>query len=88
MWLASLEDIAVVLMDVNMPRLDGYEAARAIHRGAQGGEVVLIALTGWGADEERLRSREVGFDRHLVKPAAADDLRKLLGSPGAPVAEG
>ena len=64
----------VVLMDLGMPKLDGYEAARAIRRDPRGTEVVLIAITGWGGDVDRQMSREAGFDRHLVKPVVPTEL--------------
>jgi DNA-binding response OmpR family regulator len=70
----------VVLMDLGMPKLDGYEAARAIRRDAGGSEVVLIALTGWGGDMDRQLSQEAGFDRHLVKPVMPTELLALLSS--------
>ena len=70
----------VVLMDLGMPKLDGYEAARAIRREARGGDVVLIALTGWGGDVDRQLSQEAGFDRHLVKPVMPTELLALLSS--------
>jgi signal transduction histidine kinase len=74
----------VVLMDLGMPKLDGYEAARAIRRDAGGGDVVLIALTGWGGELDRRMSQEAGFDRHLVKPVVPTELLALLSSLDAP----
>jgi CheY-like chemotaxis protein len=68
----------VVLLDIGLPTLDGYEAARRI-RDAQGLQVLLIAVTGWGQEEDRLRSKEAGFDHHLTKPIRADVLQELLG---------
>jgi CheY-like chemotaxis protein len=68
----------VVLLDIGMPKLDGYEVARRIRAEPWGKATVLIALTGWGQDEDRRRSREVGFDSHLVKPLDPDALSKLL----------
>ena len=70
----------VVLMDLGMPKIDGYEAARAIRRSRSAKEVVLIALTGWGGDIDRRLSQEAGFDRHLVKPVVPTDLLELLSS--------
>jgi CheY-like chemotaxis protein len=68
----------VVLLDIGLPVLNGYEAAERI-RGLDGGAaVVLVALTGWGQDEDRRRSREAGFDHHLVKPVDPDALDELL----------
>ena len=67
----------IILLDIGMPRLNGYEAARRIRGQGQKG-LRLVALTGWGQDEDRLRSEEVGFDAHLVKPVDLDALTKLL----------
>jgi CheY-like chemotaxis protein len=58
-----------------MPELNGYDAARRIREHASGKNLVLIALTGWGQDEDRQRSRDAGFDGHLAKPASYADLR-------------
>jgi len=68
----------VVLMDLGMPRMNGYEAARRIRERPWGAEVKLIALTGWGMDEHRRRTETVGFDRHVVKPVRQEDLEKLF----------
>jgi PAS domain S-box-containing protein len=68
----------VVLMDIGMPRLNGYEATRRIREQPGGDAVVIIALTGWGQDADRVKSREAGCDGHLVKPVALPDLEKLL----------
>ncbi len=69
----------VVLLDIGLPEIDGYEAARRIRAQRHGVEgVMLIAITGWGQDEDRRRSREAGFDAHLTKPVDYADLKKLL----------
>jgi CheY-like chemotaxis protein len=68
----------VILMDVGMPRLNGYEATRRIRREPWGRDVTIIALTGWGQEADRERSREAGCDAHLVKPVEARDLERLL----------
>ena len=60
-----------------MPRLNGYEAARRIRQQGQKG-LKLVALTGWGQEEDRQRSEEAGFDAHLVKPVDLAALTKLL----------
>jgi PAS domain S-box-containing protein len=67
----------VALLDIGMPGLNGYEVAQRL-RQEMDGPLTLIALTGWGQDEDRLRSREAGFDHHLVKPADPDVLKMLL----------
>ncbi|MEP6847714.1 MAG: PAS domain S-box protein [Acidobacteriota bacterium] len=68
----------VILLDIGLPRLNGYEAARVIRRRPWGDGVQLIALTGWGQKEDRERSKDAGFDIHLVKPVDHDELFKLL----------
>jgi CheY-like chemotaxis protein len=68
----------VVLMDVGMPRLDGCETARRIRREPWGKSITLVALTGWGQDEDRRRTHEAGFDHHLVKPVASTVLLHLF----------
>lgn len=73
----------VVLLDIGMPVLDGFEACRRIREQPWGRGMHLIALTGWGQEEDRRRSRDAGFDSHLVKPVDADDLIRAVAS--APV---
>jgi CheY-like chemotaxis protein/two-component sensor histidine kinase len=68
----------VVLLDIGMPGMDGYEVARRIRSNPNNRHISLIALTGWGQDEDRRRSVAAGFDHHLVKPADIDQLRQLL----------
>ncbi len=63
-----------------MPVLDGYEVARRIRAQPWGRSVTLVALTGWGQDSDRRRSRDAGFDSHLVKPLDMDKLAELLQS--------
>jgi CheY-like chemotaxis protein len=70
----------VILLDVGLPRLNGFDAARRIREGDHGKDVVLIALTGWGHAEDRRRSKEAGFDHHLVKPADPQVLESVLNS--------
>ncbi len=71
---------SVVLLDIGMPGMNGYEVARAIRSGYPGHPVVIVALTGWGQEEDRRRSHEAGFNHHLVKPAEIDALQDLLSS--------
>ena len=70
----------VVLLDIGMPKLNGYEAARRIRERPWGKQAVLIALTGWGQDEDRRRSEEAGFNHHIVKPVDPATLEKLLAA--------
>ena len=67
----------VVFLDIGMPRMDGYEAARRIR--ALGRPVTLVALTGWGQDEDKRRSLDAGFDHHLTKPPEPDVLDRVIG---------
>jgi signal transduction histidine kinase/CheY-like chemotaxis protein len=71
----------IAFIDIGMPRMDGYEAARQI-RQALGLSVVLVALTGWGQDEDKRRSREAGFDHHLTKPPDPEVLERLISECG------
>jgi CheY-like chemotaxis protein len=68
----------VIVLDIGMPRLNGFEACRRIRAQPWSTGVVMIALTGWGQDEDRRRSMDAGFDRHLVKPVDPLVLEKLL----------
>jgi len=68
----------VVILDIGMPRLNGYETCRRLRERPGGRSVVLVALTGWGADEDRERSRDAGFDAHLVKPVDPEALEELF----------
>jgi two-component system CheB/CheR fusion protein len=68
----------VVLLDIGMPGMDGYEVAQRLRETASVSPLKLVALTGWGQESDRLRSKEVGFNLHLVKPVDPDALRRLL----------
>ena len=68
----------IVLMDVGMPRLNGLDATRRIREQPWGRDMTIIALTGWGQDSDRLRSREAGCDGHLVKPVELSEMEQLL----------
>jgi CheY-like chemotaxis protein len=61
-----------------MPRLDGYGAARELRRRDWARDSLLVALTGWGQQEDKRLAREAGFDHHMVKPVDPDVLRRLL----------
>jgi signal transduction histidine kinase len=74
----------VVLLDLGMPGIDGYETCRRIRRHAWGNEVRLVAVTGWGQDEDRRKSAAAGFDEHLVKPVKPEALEALLGDLRSP----
>jgi CheY-like chemotaxis protein len=68
----------LILLDIGMPRLNGYETARRIRQQPWGKDVVLVALTGWGQDDDRQKSRDAGFDSHIVKPIQMETLEELL----------
>jgi CheY-like chemotaxis protein len=68
----------VVLLDIGLPKLNGYEAARRIREQPWGSEMVLIAVTGWGQEEDKRRSKEAGFNFHMVKPLEPAALEKVL----------
>ena len=70
----------VVLLDIGLPKLNGYQVAERIRQQPWSHSSVLIAITGWGQETERRRSREAGFDHHLVKPVDPDALRAVLAS--------
>jgi PAS domain S-box-containing protein len=70
----------VVLLDIGMPDMDGCEVARRLREISPADRVALVALTGWGQDEDRRRVREAGFDHHLVKPVDLASLQSLLTS--------
>jgi PAS domain S-box-containing protein len=70
-----------VLLDIGLPRLNGYEVCSRLRQEPWGRDVLLVALTGWGQEEDRHRSMEAGFDAHIVKPVDHDTLLDLLASP-------
>jgi len=69
-----------VLMDLGMPGMDGYEAARRLRAKHADSAFRLIAMTGWGQEEDRQRTREAGFDEHLVKPVRLERLKEVLSA--------
>jgi signal transduction histidine kinase len=81
--LAEELGVEVVLLDIGLPVLDGYQAARAIREQPWGKGIMLVAVTGWGQENDRQRSREAGFDAHLVKPVDLAELMKLVLAPAS-----
>jgi CheY-like chemotaxis protein len=71
---------ALSFLDIGMQGMDGYEVARRVRAQPALANVTLIALTGWGQEDDRRRSREAGFDYHLIKPADIAALQSLLTS--------
>jgi CheY-like chemotaxis protein len=59
----------LILLDIGLPKINGYEACRRIRKQQGNKRVLLVALTGWGHEDDKRRSQEAGFDLHLVKPA-------------------
>jgi CheY-like chemotaxis protein len=68
----------VVLLDIGMPGMNGYEVAREVRARHPGSRITLVALTGWGQEQDRRRAREAGFDHHLVKPAEIEAIEQIL----------
>ena len=68
----------MVLLDIGLPKLNGYEVACKIRQQSWGEHMVLVALTGWGQEEDRQKSKEAGFNGHMVKPVDLGALMKLL----------
>jgi two-component system, sensor histidine kinase len=73
----------VVILDIGLPDMDGYQVARALRAHPSSAGALLIALTGYGQDSDRRRTREAGFDHHLVKPASLDDVERAIANDGA-----
>jgi CheY-like chemotaxis protein len=74
----------VVFIDIGMPGMDGYDIARALRQTPGLERIRLVALTGWGAESDRVRSREAGFDDHLTKPANLATVQKVLSDLARP----
>ncbi len=74
----------VILLDIGLPGMDGYEVARRCREERDLEKIMLVAMTGYGKEEDRRRSREAGFNVHLVKPVNLEDLRLLLNQPDLP----
>ena len=73
----------VMLLDIGMPRLDGYEVARRLRKEPWGRNLSLIALTGWGQEQDRRRTAEAGFNAHLIKPVGEAELRRAIAAAGS-----
>lgn len=71
----------IILLDIGLPHINGYEVAEQLRKNPKLNDTLIVALTGYGADEDRKRSQEAGFDMHLVKPPSLADLRRVLSHP-------
>ena len=69
-----------MFLDLGMPRMDGIDAAQRVRALPHGKDITLVALTGWGQEHDRQRTREAGFDGHLLKPIDPAVLEKLLAA--------
>ena len=74
----------VIFLDIGLPGMSGYEVARALRQTAAGSKVILVALTGWGAENDRSQSSAAGFDHHLTKPANLLAIGELLATLSTP----
>ncbi|HEX7988007.1 MAG TPA: response regulator, partial [Duganella sp.] len=70
----------MIIMDLGMPGMDGYETARAIRQRPGAERILMLALTGWGQSDARRRTVEAGFDHHLVKPVELEQIIRLAGA--------
>jgi len=68
-----------IFLDLDMPRMDGFEVARRVRQRTDAQDATLVALTGWGQEEDRKLTQDAGFDHHLLKPVNVEELRSLLG---------
>ena len=73
----------LVLLDIGLPGMNGYEVARRLRLEAGAERPVLVALTGYGREEDRQRAHQAGFDHHLVKPVTAEAIERLVATLGA-----
>jgi CheY-like chemotaxis protein len=70
----------LIVLDIGLPGMNGFEVAKKIRNEPELAEVVLVAMTGYGQEADKQRSRESGFDHHLVKPASFDDVKRILAT--------
>ena len=70
----------LVLLDIGLPKLDGYEVAERLRAEEGGAKMVLVAITGWSQDEEKVRAQEAGFDHHLTKPVDPHEIESIIAS--------
>jgi DNA-binding response OmpR family regulator len=70
----------IVLLDLGLPGMDGFQLAREMRKQATTANALLVAVTGYGQAADRLRSQEAGFDHHLVKPVSAEEIQRVIAS--------
>lgn len=75
----------VVMLDIGLPHLSGYEIARRIRRDARCGDVLLIAVSGWGQEKDKAEATSAGFDYHFTKPVDFDRLQAVLNRINSPI---
>jgi CheY-like chemotaxis protein len=86
---AEAFDPEVVVCDIGLPEMDGHEIARRLRADPRRARTLLVAVTGWGSDEDKQRTRRAGFDFHLVKPVGLDSVQDILGRlPAGPASNG
>ena len=73
----------LIFMDIGMPKLNGYDAASRIRAAPWGNDITLVAISGWGQDSDRAKSKAAGFDAHLVKPVEFSALEQILSEVAA-----
>lgn len=78
---ARIHQPELILLDIGLPRMNGYEVARRLRQQPEFRRTLLVALTGYGTEDDRTRAQEAGFDRHLTKPPSMADLRQILADP-------
>ena len=76
--LAGQSGVDLVVLDLGLPGMDGLEVCRNVRALSLEAQPIMVALTGWGREDDRRRTHEAGFDQHLVKPVAAEHLRHVL----------
>lgn len=74
----STKNPKIVLLDIGMLGMDGYQVAKEIRKREEFSETILVALTGYGQMEDKLKAREAGFNHHIEKPATFDEIRRIL----------
>lgn len=76
--LAKTFEPVLIFLDIGLPGMNGYEVCQAMRKEPLLKDTKIVALTGWGQAEHLLRSKEAGFDRHLVKPVSIDEIKQLM----------